>query len=198
MNLGSKFFDILLPLATSIVTGILVDIIGNKLYAGEQWNTVFTRLRWWNILVVLWFVLIILSIYRYSRIRNQVEEVKLDLYINFQNIVVFVIRQLFKILAEASVYPKKNANLNIHIFFREIINDKEVLVKDRRYFFEQERLSRNYPLDYVIPSEDDLVICHSFNSQQVKYEELPPTHMERYNERIKEKIDPDIKWVLSC
>ena len=198
MQNRSRFIDILLPLANTIITGIFVSLIANILYSGEDWSKILIRLGWWNVAIPIWLSLIILNIYRYRKIRDEIKDTQLRILKDFKNLTELVVRNLFKLLIETAIYPQKSASLNIHIFFRGIVNGKKALIKDRRFFYEQERLPMNYPLDYVFPSEDDLVICNSFKKDILVYEELPSDHMTRYNERIKDKIDSDIKWVLAC
>ena len=198
MRSRSRFIDILLPLANTIITGIFVGLIANKLYGGEHWDKILIRLGWWNLIIPIWLSLIILTIYRSKKIRSEIKNTQLSILKDFENLAEFVVKNLFKLLVETAIYPQKSAGLNIQIFFRGEVDGKKALIKDRRFFYEQERMPRNYPLDYAFPSEDNLVICDSFKKDTLVYEELSLDHMKRYNERIKDKIDLDIKWVLAC
>jgi hypothetical protein len=71
-------------------------------------------------------------------------------------------------------------------------------VKDRRLTYETEHFPANYASDHAFPDTDELVICDAFNRSEIRYEELPVTHPERYDERIKSKVDPQISWVLAA
>lgn len=197
-NRLSKYYDIILPLANTITTGIFIGLIANILSSGGDWSSIIDKLGWWNLITPLWLFLIILNIQRYSKIRKDVKNVELKILKDFDNKRERILEKLFKILIETTIYPRKSASINVHFFFRDVIENKKALIKDRRYSYEKEQLSGNYPLDYVFPSEDNLVICDSFNQDTLLYEVLPSDHMKHYNERIKNKVDGNIMWVLAC
>jgi len=198
MKNRSKYIDIILPLANTITTGIFMGLVANILFSGGDWSSIIDKLGWWNLITPLWLILIILNIQRYREIRKDVKNVRLKILKDFENKRELIIENLFKILIETTIYPRKSASINVHIFFRDFIGNKKALIKDRRFSYEKEQLPGNYSLDYVFPSEDNLVICDSFNQDTLLYEELPSDHMKHYNERIKNKVDANIKWVLAC
>jgi len=198
MQNRSKYIDIILPLANTITTGIFIGLVANILYSGGDWSIIINRLGWWNLITPLWLILIILNIQRYSNIRKDEKNIKLEILEDFEKKREHIIENLFKILIDTTIYPRKSASINVHIFFRGFIGSKKALIKDRRFSYEREQLPGNYPLDYVFPSEDNLVICDSFNRDTLLFEELPSDHMKNYNERIKNKVDANIKWVLAC
>jgi len=192
------FADILLPLATSIITAVFVGILSNILFTGEKFFVALGRLGLWNLLLPLWLILVVLSVTRTRKSRKDVDVAVADIRARFSELLLYTVNHLLELSAEAFVYSSKSARLNIHLFFRGEVEGKEALIKDRRFFFEQEKLPGNYSMDCAFPAEDELVICNSFNRDNLIYQELPATHVTKYNERIVDRVDPAVAWVLAC
>lgn len=188
----------ILPLINTILSGLVVGVVANKLYSGEEWSSVFGRLGWWHILVFAWFGVLIAEIFRARGTKTAVEKLISVFRTHERKTAQQIIQHLLEILGTSIIYPLKSAPLNIHLFLTDKIDGKIALIKDRSVAYEQDPMPHNNPLDYVFVEEDELVICESFRRDKIVYEELPSNHMERYNNRLRDKVDPSIAWVLAC
>ncbi|MDF5755674.1 hypothetical protein [Spongiactinospora sp. TRM90649] len=106
-------------------------------------------------------------------------------------------RQIILSLLQLIGRSPRRGNVNVHLFYADGVDGRTVLRKDRLVYYECEDLPLNHSLDIAYPDVDELVICDSYRGDEIIYEELPVTHPERYNARIKNKVDPQITWVLA-
>ncbi|MEV0352083.1 hypothetical protein AB0H88_40500 [Nonomuraea sp. NPDC050680] len=106
-------------------------------------------------------------------------------------------RQVISSLLQTMGRSPRRGNANVHLFYADTVGDRTVLRKDRLVHYECEDLPLNHSLDVAYVDTDELIICDSYKNDEIVYEELPVTHPERYNARIKNKVDPQISWVLA-
>ncbi|GHU44670.1 hypothetical protein FACS1894190_16250 [Spirochaetia bacterium] len=59
-------------------------------------------------------------------------------------------------------------------------------------------MAKNFTYDGCRLNAKNIVMCKAYNTNQVIFENLPENHCDTYEDDIKEKIDPNIKWVLAC
>jgi hypothetical protein len=91
-----------------------------------------------------------------------------------------------------------DTKVNGRFFYAENESGRDVLARADEIHFEADEMPAEFGLDKVYVDSDDLVICRSFKTGDPIYEVLPSDHMNRYDERIKSKIDPKQSWVLAC
>ena len=184
----SRYTDAMLYAALSITAGILANLFSGLILSKTPFPQAIAELGWWNLLVVLGLVLLVMVIGRQARRDRRIRQA---LAKRFATVRVEIIRNMFVILARSiGCWP---TGITIHIFFW----NGTALVKDRAFSYEERLLPGTHHLDVVLTT-DELVICKAFNQGRLIYKELPADHLEHYNERIKGKIDPNIKWVMGC
>jgi hypothetical protein len=178
-----------------------MNILASKIYSGEPWESVFFRLGWWNLLVVLWIILFSATVYQAVTEPNRrsrfFQSLLTKVRQRYSKLYEHAVRNLCELLVKTTSFPTLKKKFNLHIFVHRNIDGRDCLVKDRRFFFEQEIMPKNYPLDIVFVDEDKLVICDAFSRNTCVYEELPSNHLTRYGEHLNGKIDPHIRWVFA-
>lgn len=188
----NKTLDSFLSLMASLISSLFIAIVGGKIYTNDKtWIEVITMLGWWNLLFILWLLIMIVIIARNKKEKDQFT-------IKSERLKAEETNALIHLTIESIMYPNRNGHINVHIFFKDMVKKKIVLRKDRRFKYEQEDFPENYTLDYVIVDEDNLIICNSFNTDTVIYKELNNNHTTEYKGRLKGKVGQNIKWVLSC
>jgi hypothetical protein len=188
-------------LLTSVLSGLYVNVFSNAIYAGAPWTIVVAHLGFWNVLVPLWLVLITFAAYQAliepTRRTKILNNLLTHLGEHNKQTDLVILSSVFDLLLKSANFRTTDKKLNIHIFVHKVIQGRDCLVKDRRYSYEEEAMPMNYALDYAYPSEDKLLICDAFNRSIFLYEELPVDHTTRYGERIKGRVDTNIRWVLA-
>ncbi len=198
MNGRSKIPSVLILLGNTVLTGVLVSVVANIISTGVGWEVIVIRLGWWNLLLVAWLLLLVFSIRRSDVERTEAEKFKSLISQKFQDLVVQVVKSLFELSVKTIMYPEETRGFNIHLFLREDRQGTVVLVKKPDFSFEPIPLPGLHTLDYADPSADHLVICDAYNKNCTKYEKLPQNHTDRYNERIQDKVDAKLKWVMGA
>ena len=188
----NKTLDSFFAFIASIISGLFVAIVGNKIYINDKtWIEVISTLGWWNLLFVMWLLIMVVIFVRNRNEKNQY-------IIKSEHLKAEQTNALVQLTIESIMYPSKNEPINVHIYFKDMVKKKIVLRKDRRFKYEQEDFPENDTFDYAIVDEDNLIICDSFKTETVIYKELNIDHYKEYKGRLKGKIGKNIKWVLSC
>lgn len=188
---------ILIKLSVPLTLGFFANLVANTVSDGHRLASVPGRLGWWNLLLPTGAALLILDLI--NDILTQRAAAAAERKAHLDSLVLLrennrhIILSLLLLLAKS---PRRG-NVNVHIFHAARVNGKTALRKDRQVWYEYEDLPLNHSLDMAYPDTDELIICDSYNDDEIIYEELPTTHPERYNERIKNKVDPEITWVLA-
>jgi hypothetical protein len=191
----------LIILATSVLSGLYVNIFSNAIYGGDSWITIVAHLGFWNLLVPLWLVLIIFAAYQTliepNKRTRSLHTLLTHLRDHNKQADSAILSSIFSLLLKSANFRTIDKKLNIHIFVHKVIHGRDCLVKDRKYSYEEEAMPMNYSLDVAYPDEDKLLICDAFNRAISIYEELPTDHVARYGERIRDRVDTNIRWVLA-
>ncbi|MFI6454084.1 hypothetical protein ACIBF6_21290 [Streptosporangium amethystogenes] len=188
---------VFIKLSVPMTLGFFANLVANAVSDGHRLASVPGRLGWWNLLLPTGAALLILDLI--NDILTQRAAAAAERKAHLESLTLLrennrhIILSLLLLLAKS---PRRG-NVNIHIFHAARLNGKAVLRKDRQVWYEYEDLPLNHSLDLAHPDTDELIICDSYNNDEIIYEELPVTHPERYNERIKNKVDPGITWVLA-
>ena len=112
----SKTLDSLLALIASLISGLFIAIIANKIYINDKtWIEVIAMLKWWNLLFVLWFLIMVMI---YVRNRNE----KKQYIIKSERLKIEEINALIQITIESIMFPNRNGPINVHLYFKDIIN----------------------------------------------------------------------------
>jgi len=200
--LNASFWDRITPAAritNTVLLAFLINLVSAEVSAHTKWTDIPAHLGWWMLLIPISFVLLVLDYRSTERIELRVRHEQRQVLLRFQELQAKTLKRLFELLAEAALYPKTEGSLNIHVFMsRRDDKGRFALVKDRRFFYEREHMPSNYSLDTVYPDEDKLIICEAFNQNTIMYREVSSAMVHSYNQRIKNKVDPAIHWVLAC
>lgn len=108
------------------------------------------------------------------------------------------INNLFKTACLFIKFPNDTPQINIHLYSYQKRQNEEYLQKERRFGYESERLSVDYSLEQCRIEAKNIIMCKAFKKNCVVFENLPENHISTYDSDIKDYIDKDIKWVLSC
>ena len=194
----SAKFKLVVKIGAVLVLGFLVNVISNAVSESASVAELPSRLGWWILLAPIGVAMLMLDLL--GDLRSQRGIVSADRAAHREALARIVAANervtssTIQLLAKSL---RHKPGLNIHLFFREEINGRTALVKYRKVSYETEHLPVNHTLDTAYPDTDELVICDAFNRDETCWEMLPPTHAERYNERIKNKVDTRIGWVLA-
>jgi hypothetical protein len=197
--LDSPKFKLLVKVGAVLVLGFLVNIISNAVSESASIGDLPKKLGWWILLAPLGVTMLGLDFLGDLRGQRGILTASRAAHRDSLERVVQtnerVTASTIQLLARSTKY---RVGLNIHLFHRQDVDGRTALVKDRKAVYETEHLPVNHTLDVAYPDTDELVICDSFNRDEIIYEALPPTHLDRYNERIRNKVDFRIGWVLAC
>lgn len=156
------------------------------------------RLGWWLALAPIGVAMLVFDLFSELRTDRRIAAAEREAHRRSLSRIVDANERITSSMLVLLAKAARSANFNIHLFYRQEVEDRTALVKDRRIVYETEHFPANFALDHAFPDADELVICDAFNNNQICYEELPVDHPERYNERIHDKVDPQISWVLAC
>lgn len=188
----NKTLDSILAFLASIISGIFIAIVATKIYENNKtWIELIVLLKWWNFLFLLWLFIMIVIFVRNRNGKNVFT-------IRSEVLKVEQTNALIQLTIESILHPQRTGHINVHLYFKDAIKKKIILRKDRRFKFEQESFPNNHSLDYAVIDEDNLVICDSFKNDTVIYKVLPYDHVTKYTDRLKNKVDSKMKWILSC
>lgn len=188
---------VLIKLSVPTTLGFFANLVANSVSDGQELSSVPGRLGWWNLLLPIGVALLIIDLVNDILTQRAAERAEKRAHSEVLRRLKDNNKQVIRSLLHLMGRSPKKGNANIHLFYSDTLNGRTVLRKDRSVYYECEDLPHNYSLDVAYPDTDELVICDSFNNDEIIYEELPPTHPERYNSRIKNKVDPQITWVLA-
>ncbi|MEO3884257.1 hypothetical protein [Nonomuraea sp. B5E05] len=194
---NSVTLRILIKLAVPATLGFFANLAANAVSDGHKLESVPSRLGWWNLLLPLGVALLVFDLMNDILTRRAAATAERNAHLESLKRLKENNRQIISSLLQLIGRSPRRGNVNIHLFYADVIDDRTVLRKDRLVYYECEDLPHNFSLDIAYPETDELVICDSFRSDEIIYEELPATHPERYNARIKNKVDPQITWVLA-
>lgn len=194
----SPRFKLFIKIGAVLVLGFLVNVISNAVSESASVAELPGRLGWWVLLAPIGVAMLALDLL--GDLRGQRGILSADRAAHRESLTRIVeaneriATSTVQLLAKSL---RHRTGLNIHLFFREELDGRTALVKYRKVMYETEHLPVNHTLDVAYPESDELVICDAFNRDETCWEILPPTHQERYNERIKNKVDTGIGWVLA-
>ena len=176
--------------AAAITVGVWVNLLTN------EWNkaTFLDALRnlgWKNLWLGAAAISIALQVIPPAVRSRRATRAYIDLAKpTMQKVLALTISSVRSLYASVSV--------NGRYFYADTESGKDVLVREHDIYFETEAMPDEFGLDKVYVDTDNLVICRSFREKVSIYEVLPPDHINRYDPRIRGKIDPDQGWVLAC
>jgi hypothetical protein len=185
-------------LMAAVTLGYFVNVLSEASSNSRSIGELPARLGWWIILAPIGAAMLIFDLFSDLRSDRRTVEAERDAHLRSLRRVVDVNDRITAAVLLLLAKSGQSPNFNIHLFYRGDIGGRAALVKDRRLAYETEHFPANYALDHAFPDTDELVICDAFNFNEIRYEELPVTHPQRYNERIKSKVDPQISWVLAA
>ncbi|GAA5084764.1 hypothetical protein HNP84_010149 [Thermocatellispora tengchongensis] len=193
----SVALHILIKLSVPATLGFFANLVANTVSDGQKLASVPGRLGWWNLLLPLGVGLLIFDLMNDILTQRAAAAAERNAHLESLKRLKENNRQIISSLLQMIGRSPRRGNVNVHLFYADVLDGRRVLRKDRQVYYECEDLPHNYSLDVADPDTDELVICESFRSDEIVYEELPATHPERYNARIKNKVDPQITWVLA-
>ncbi|WP_157548293.1 hypothetical protein [Nonomuraea candida] len=172
-------------------------MVANTVSDGQRLASVPGRLGWWNLLLPIGVALLIFDLVNDILTQRAAAAAERNAHLESLRRLKQSNQQVLSSLLHTMGRSPRRGNVNVHLFYADTLDDRRVLRKDRTVYYECEDLPLNYSLDVAYPDTDELVICEAYNNDEILYEELPVTHPERYNPRIKNKVDPQITWVLA-
>jgi hypothetical protein len=184
---ATNLISFVTPLISSLLIGAYVSLLTNVMIRDSvDWFEGMKRLGLQNTILALWIVsLVVLLIDRTKQNKNISEKTR------------ELIAEIFPIFCRSLEYPQ-GRRINMHYYSHRTVKGEHILVKERALSYESESMPQNYPLETIRVSEDNLVTSDAFKLRKIIYEELPPNHYTRYNERIKDHIDLNMRWILAC
>ncbi|WP_157383181.1 hypothetical protein [Nonomuraea coxensis] len=188
---------ILLKISVPTTLGFFANLVANTVSDGQRLASVPGRLGWWNLLLPIGVALLIFDLMNDMLTRRAAATAERNAHLESLQRLRENNRQIISSLLQMVGRSPRRGNVNIHLFYAGSLDGRTVLRKDRLVYYECEDLPQNFSLDVAYPDTDELVICDSYRSDEILYEELPVTHPERYNARIRNKVDPQITWVLA-
>lgn len=189
---------LLIKVAAATILGFWVNILSSAVSEGAALSALPAVVGWWMFLLPIGVALLIFDLLNDVRAQRKIEEAREVVRDQFRQQAHEADRRIAMNLVLLLAQGARHRDINIHLFYADKMAGKTVLRKDRTALYEVEVLPRNFTLDIVYPDTDELVICDAFNRDQLVYEKLPASHPERYNENLKDKVDPAISWVLAC
>jgi hypothetical protein len=183
----------------TVLMAFLINLVSAELSAGKRWGEIPGRLGWWTLLIPVCIALLVVDHLVGEKIEAESRKELQRLHALFQDLQVKTVKRVFELLARSVMYPDTEGPLNIHFFRTRTGQDgRFALVKDRRFYFEGDYLPSNYSMDVAYPDEDKLVICEAFNQDTIIYRDMDEAVTPKYNRRIQNRVDPQIRWVLAC
>jgi len=185
---ANEVITFLKPLVISLTIAAYIALLTNIMVRDNiNWFEGIKRLGFQNIILLVWLILII--IHFIGRAKENKE---------YSDAIHELIVQVISIFGKSLEYPSITRKINVHYYSHRIFKGKHFLIKERSFSYEREYMPHNFPLETINVEEDNLVTCDAFNKKKIVYEELPADHTIRYGPRIKEKVDPSIRWILAC
>ena len=108
------------------------------------------------------------------------------------------VNDIFKMFSFLIAYPDGNPKVNIHYFEHQTIGGVEFLVKIRKYCFESELRPVDYTLEKIRLGSKGMVVCKAYGNNCVVFEDITQEHVDQYEDDLKDHVDTQIKWVLTC
>ena len=196
--LDSPGVKLVTRLVAAVTLGFFANLLSDASSDSGSLLELPVRLGWWIVLAPIGVAMLVFDLFSDLRSDRRSVEAERDAHRRSLGRIVDANERITATMLLLLAKSAQSANFNIHLFYGEEIDGRVALVKDRRAVYETEHFPANYALDHAYPDTDELVICDAFNRNEIQYEELPVTHPDRYNERIRTKVDPQISWVLAC
>jgi hypothetical protein len=196
--MDARGFRLTSRLIGAMTLGYFVNLLSEASSNSRNFLELPARLGWWIALAPIGVAMLIYDLFSELRLDRKVLSAEREAHRKSLARIVAANDYIVSSVLDMLRKSPHSSNFNIHLFYREMIGDRVALVKERRLVHETEHFPANYALDHAFPDTDELVICEAFNSDEIRYEELPTDHPSRYNERIRGKVDPQISWVLAC
>ncbi|MFX1402832.1 MAG: hypothetical protein ACFE8V_16465, partial [Promethearchaeota archaeon] len=119
----------ILTLLASLVTGLYINVLSEKIYSGESWDRIFLRMGWWNLLAILWILLLMAVVYQaITESRKRSKSIHLltkSIENHFDTLQGRLVRVLFELLVRSTNFPIKKRKFNMHIFVHERMDGKD-------------------------------------------------------------------------
>lgn len=194
----ARGFRITSRLIGAVTLGYFVNLLSEASSNSQSFLELPARLGWWTALAPIGVAMLVYDLFSELRFDRKILAAERKAHRKSLARIVaaneHIVSSVLVLLAKSAHSP----NFNLHLFYRQDMDGRTALVKERRLVYETEHFPANYALDHAFPDTDELVICDAFNADEIRYEELPIDHPSRYNDRIRGKVDPQISWVLAC
>lgn len=188
-----KFFIVVIPAIVAVVT--FLELFVDLEQFTKKWGAFGAAF------VISIILFIILANMVNKELNNMIQKVDDSKNLSQENDSTFMIKtvnDIFHCVAVAVKFPRDTPKIVIHYFYYSMIGQIEYLVKDRRYCVEDEPRPIDYSMDKCRLNAKGIIMCKAFLKNCVVFENLPPNHIELYEEDVKNYIDSDISWVLAC
>jgi hypothetical protein len=184
--------DIVLALAkyvaTSVLLALYINLLSNAISTSHlPWLQVVLGLGKWNLLAGSWCVLVAFILLLEARRRSSLAADMQRATNSFVNVI-----------SQSLEFPFNAFKVNVHLYAKTKAKGRTMLRKIREINREVDHMPDNYALDMIDVEKDNLVTCESFLHKQAIYRILPENHPDFYHTELRAKVDPAIRWVLSC